>query len=180
MDFRNCIENILNSWNVCKNNQYIVEKLYYKSLVFDTDTDIKKTIIIDNCSKLDIDIMTKLNHILILNSEHVTININGGLISGITIIHSKHVNVKISNNKIDFSEISDSENCNFIYDLESCNNSYINTNLCYNINFIVSDDNIYNKFITNQSLFGGHDMYYFDNDILNKIRYINDEMYVIS
>ena len=161
---RDILENIFNSWKTCKNNQTIIENISNSDIKFKSDIDhIKKTLIIDKCSYLNIDITDKFNHILILNSHNIILNLRNGLVSGLTLINTKNNTIKIDNNYVNYSEISNSENCIFIYDKISSNNSYINTNFSYNLNFIINEQYFFKKFITNQSLFSINERYYIHN-----------------
>jgi hypothetical protein len=163
-------DNIFNSWKTCKNNQIIIENISNSKYLFDRNEEsIKKTLIIDKCSYLNIDIVDKFNHILILNSNNIFINIKNSLVSGLTLINTKNNTIKIDNNYVNYYEISNTEDCIFIYDKISSNNSYINTIFSYNLNFIISDKYFFKKFITNQSLFSINERYYIHNLELNKL-----------
>jgi hypothetical protein len=167
---RNILENIFNSWKNCKNNQTIIENVSNLKYIFQSETEsIKKTLIIDRCYNLEISIVDKINHILILNSNNILLNLKNGLVSGLTLINTKNNTIKINNNNINYSELSNTENCNFIYDNISSNNSYINTYFSYNLNFIINDTLIFKKFLTNQSLFSYNEKFYINNHELKKI-----------
>jgi len=169
------LNNIFNSWKNCKNNQTIIENVSNIKYIFNSDNGdntekcTKKTLLIDKCSNLDIKINEKYNHILILNSNNIILKLDSGLISGLTMINTKNITVQLKNNNINYSEISNSDNCIFVYDKLSSNDSYINTFYSYNLNFIIQDEYIFKKFITNQSLFSINEKYYIYNDELKKL-----------
>ena len=126
---------------------------------------LKKTIYIENCNFLDINLLNKFNHLILINCQNIILHINHTLISGMTILHSKNITIRVDN-RINFSEIFDSDNCVFIYNKLSSHNTYINTNLCYNINFIISDIFVYKKYIECMSLFSLSELFYINELIL--------------
>lgn len=162
--------NIYNSWKICKNNQTIIENISNSKYLFENDESIKKTLIIDKCSYLNIDIVDKFNHIFILNSNNIFLNIKNSLVSGLTLINTKNNTIKIDNNYVNYSEISNTENCIFVYDDTSSNNSYINTYFSYNLNFIIPDKDYFKKINTNKSLFSTNEKYYIHNLELTKLK----------
>jgi len=168
---REIFDNILNSWKICKNNQIIIENITNLKYLFESNKEsIKKTLIIDKCSYLNIDIKDKFNHIFILNSNNIILNLKNGLVSGLTLINTRNNTIKIDNNYINYSEISNTEDCIFIYDKISSNNSYINTFFSYNLNFIINEQYFSKKFMTNQSLFSINEIYYIHNLELKKLK----------
>lgn len=167
---RDILENIFNSWKTCKNNQIIIENISNSKYVFNLkEESIKKTLIIDRCSYLNIDIINKFNNILILNSNNIVLNLKNGLVSGLTLINTKNNTIKIDNNYVNYAEISNTEDCIFIYDKISSNNSYINTFFSFNLSFIINEQYYFKKFITNQSLFSINEKYYIHNLELKKL-----------
>lgn len=131
--------NIFTSWKKCKDNHIYLDKINNKYIKYDKNLILepnklfysfietkKKTLYIDSCNNLTINIKEKLNHIVIVNSSNINIVIFNGLISGIDILHSDNIKLKIKNKKLLSSEFSDCENCMYIYDL---NNNFINIKL---------------------------------------------------
>lgn len=166
---REIFDNIFNCWKICKNNQIIIENISNSKINFNSEENsIKKTLIIERCSNLYIDINDKFNHILLLNCNNILLSLKNGLVSGLTLINTKFNTIKIDNN-INYLEISNSDNCIFVYNTISSNNSYINTYFSHNINFIITDQYIFKKFITNQSLFSINEKFYIDNLELKKL-----------
>ena len=164
MSSRDIIETVFNSWKTCKDNQTIIEKISNSDIKFESDIgSIKKTLIIDKCDNLSINILDKFNHVLILNSNNIVLNLRNGLVSGLTLINTKNNTIKIDNNYVNYAEISNTEDCIFVYDKISSNNSYINTYFSYNLNFIINEQYYFKKFITNQSLFSINERYYIHN-----------------
>ena len=166
------IENIYNSWKKCKDNHTYIENIHNTQLVlnnticmnmthylYTNNIDInKRTIYIDTCSYIDIIVYQKFNHLILINCSHINLYITSGLISGLDILHCNNINIFIQNNKIDYTEISDSEDCNYKYNQQFNNidnnivlndNIYINTNSCFNIGLTIDEQNI----MTNRSYF---------------------------
>ncbi len=168
MDSRDILENVFNSWLTCKNNHTYIENISNRKIILD-DESLKKTIYIENCNFLDINLINKFNHLVLINCQNIILHIKHTLISGMTILHSKNITIKVDNT-INFSEVSNSDNCIFIYNKLSSDNTYINTNFCYNINFIISDKFFFKKYIECMSLFSLSELFYINE--LNLIRLI--------
>ncbi len=168
MDSRDIIENVFNSWQTCKNNHTYIENISNRKIILD-DESLKKTIYIENCNFLDINLINKFNHLILINCQNIILHIKHTLISGMTILHSKNITIKVDNT-INFSEVSNSDNCIFIYNKLSSDNTYINTNFCYNINFIISDNFFFKKYMECMSFFSLSELFYINE--LNLIRLI--------
>jgi len=176
--FQEIASNIFISWKKCKDNHIYLDKInntyikYDKNLILEPNKLLysfieakKKTLYIDSCDNLTINIKEKINHIVIINSSNINIIITKGLISGIDILHCKNIKLKIKNKHI-MSEFFDCENCTFIYDIHmNIDNTTIITNQCYNLLFIRLLDNvIQEKIQTNQSLYCSYKTYLIKNN----------------
>ena len=152
------IQNINTSWRKCKDNHIFIENInnnqiicndiitYHNIPLLDIN---KRTLYFDKCKLLDIIIENKFNHILLVNSSDINLYVTNGVISGLDILNCNNINIFL-NNKIDYTEMSNSENCNYVYNTLIDNNIvYVNTNNCYNINFNIN----YINYTTNQSYF---------------------------
>ena len=176
-------ENIFNSWLTCKNNHTYIENISETELIFsnnikrdgkvysyDKNIDtLKRTIYIENCDNLDVRLLDKFNHVVIVNSRNIIVRLENSLLSGLGVFGSKNVTVRVSNKKINYSEVSNSENCVFVFDSNSSENIYINTNLCYNTTFIITDFYIFKRFVTDESLFGAFELYHLNDMSLHKL-----------
>jgi hypothetical protein len=152
------VENIIKSWNSCYSNHIYIENITNLNYIY-SEINTKKSLFISNCENMNIKLCEKINHIKILNCKNVLIEIKSGVISGISIFHSDNIIVRIINKKIDLYELSFSTNCCIVYDLFTGDNTYINTNYCYECSVIISDINTYIKHSTNKTLFSG--IYYY-------------------
>ena len=173
------INNIFNSWLKCKNNHVYIENKYNINISYpENDESSQKTLYIDNCNNINIYVTNKINHIIIINSIHINLFIQHGLISGLDVMHSKNINLYIINDKIDFCEISNSDDCNYYIIQDNSHNDknkdyvYVNTNKCYNIRFIMDNYNI----MTNKSLFSDNKYFILYK---NNIRCFNDKWFEI-
>jgi len=88
--FNNNLINITN----CKN----------KDFDFSSQLDLKKTIIIKNCLNLSISVKSKINKIIVENSQFIKLNICG-LISGLEITKSKIILDPFNNFSISIIEL---------------------------------------------------------------------------
>ena len=168
------LQNIFSSWKKCKDNHIYLENIYNTQITCDNimslhnilQTEInKKSVYFDKCMSLDISIQKKFNNILLVNCSNINLYINNGLISGLNIINCNNINIILSN-KIDFTELSNSENCNYIYNPSYDDNTiFINTNNCFNINLDIN--NI--KYLTNSSYFGGKKYFLIHKDNISCI-----------
>ena len=177
---QNILNNIFISWKVCKENHTFIDNIsnsilnfgeIYEinsiSIEYDNNIDVqKRTIYIDNCKNSIVTLYKKFNHLILLNSENIDININEGLISGIDIIHSNNININIKNNKINLTSFGYSDFCTVVLDDLTSKNIYINTNYCHNINFNIITENIINQYFTNRSLFSGIKLYLIDDNMI--------------
>lgn len=174
----NSVNNILNSWTNAKNNHTYIENIYNSEIKIDNVINIndilysfdniidnnKRTIYIDNCKNINIKILDKFNHIILINSENIIIDINNDLVSGMDIIHTKKAIIRNIYNNINHIEISYSSDCSLIFDRISSNNLIINTNYCHYITFYLFDINLYKCLLTNKSIFSYMNYYVFNND----------------
>jgi len=156
------VYNIYTSWKKCKDNHTYIEninntdihlynQIKISNIVYNFEKDIetnKRTIYFDKCNNMNIFINEKYNHIILVNCTNINIYLSFGLISGLDIINCKNINIYI-NKKIDYTEISNSEDCNYIYNISNDDDTFINTNNCFNINLVINNLN-YN---TNRSNF---------------------------
>lgn len=183
------------SWKKCKDNHIFLDKInnkyikYDKNLILEPNTllysfgEIKqKTLYIDSCDNLTLNIKEKINHIVIINSSNINIIISKGLISGIDILHSSNIKLKIKNIKIFLSEFIDCKNCMYIYDINNnmndMNGMKIITHDCYNFIFIKLLDNTnIEKIETNTSLFLSSITYIIQNNSIKYSDYNSDNNY---
>lgn len=156
------IYNIYTSWKKCKDNHTYIENIYNTNIILNNQINIsnniynfekdietnKRTIYFDKCNNLNIYINEKFNHILLVNCTNINIYLSFGLISGLDVINCKNININI-NKKIDYTEISNSEDCNYIYNIFNEDYTFINTNNCFNINLLINNFN----YITNRNYF---------------------------
>jgi len=156
------VQNIYTSWKKCKDNHTYIENVFDANIILDNHINIsniiynfenivetnKRTIYIDKCNNLNIYINEKFNHILLVNCININIYLSFDLISGLDVINCKNVNIYI-NKKIDYTEISNSEDCNYIYNIFNEDDTFINTNNCFNINLLINNVN----YLTNSSYF---------------------------
>ena len=170
--------NIFISWKKCKDNHIFLDKIsnqyikYDKNLILEPNKLLysfnetkKKTLYVDSCDNLTINIKEKINHIVIINSSNINIIISKGLISGIDILHSSNIKLKIKNKNI-LSDFFECEDCMYIYDLNNnINEMKVITNCCYNFIFIKLLNNIiYEKIETNKSLYPTEKTYLIQNN----------------
>ena len=77
MNYNDIINNINISYNTIKNNQVILENITNND--FNLPLDIKKTLIIENCENIKINI-SKITQIIIINCKNILINYNKPII----------------------------------------------------------------------------------------------------
>lgn len=167
---KDTLMNIYNSWNICKNNHQYIENIENANLTFNSnqETDLyKKTLYIENCTNLNIEVYNKFNNIILVNSSYININILGGLITGLNIIHCNNVNLIIKLIKIPNINFEYAHDCNIT--LENIDiahdNLRINTNYCVNIIINISYNNIYKSYVTNKSLFSKINYFIIDSNL---------------
>jgi len=178
-NIKNTILNVYSSWNLCKNNHQMIENINNSVINFNSNYSInnnicdydyeiinnKRTLYIDKCSDLYINIDTKFNHIVLINSKNINITINEGLITGIDILRSNNINLIIKFNKIPNINFGYSNDCKLILDKNTGSDICINTSYCVNINFILVNNGIISTHTTNKSLFSKINKYIFDNSM---------------
>jgi hypothetical protein len=184
----NILQNIFDSWTKCKANHTYVENISNANVILsnmiiinninnnydNVVENIKRTIYFDKCNNLEINIDEKFNHILLVNCHNINIKIKKDLISGLDILNSKNINIKLEN-KINYTEISNSNDCNYIYNINDTNltdNVYINTNLCYNINFVIN----YICFNSNLGYFLDNKYFIINNNFIKCVDKYNNEI----
>lgn len=109
------IENINKNYCIVKNNNLLLENIKNKNEVIDLSLNSNKTLLIENCNDIIINI-TKINQIFIIKSNNIKLNYKKPII-GIFITNSK--NVKLH-------EIVSIENTNTDITIELYNSNFIN------------------------------------------------------
>jgi hypothetical protein len=130
----NIIDNIIKCYNKTINNKIIISNNHnFNDIIL--DSNIQKSIIIDNCSYGKIKILSKINNLLIRNSNNLNIHVPG-CISQIDILFSSNniiCNTNINYVNVDLYESSSNnyyqymnDDSNFILrNIKSLNNKII-------------------------------------------------------
>lgn len=135
MNYNDIINNINISYNKIKNNQVILENITNND--FNLILDTKKTLIIENCENININI-PKITQILIINCKNILVNYIKPIIG---FFISKSKKIKLNENF--------SNNTNITYEFYNSKNIEVN-NQNYNIFIIIYCDDIY---INKESIF---------------------------
>jgi hypothetical protein len=109
------IENINKNYCIVKNNNLLLENIKNKNEVIDLSLNSNKTLFIENCNDIIINI-TKINQIFIIKSNNIKLNYKKPII-GIFITNS---------NNIKLNEIVTIENTNTDITIELYNSNFIN------------------------------------------------------
>jgi hypothetical protein len=112
MNYNNIIDNINISYNKIKNNQIVLENITNNE--FNLSIDMKKTLIIENCENININI-PKITQILIINCKNIIINYDKPII-GFFISKSKSIKL--------YENLTNDTNITF----EFYNSNHINVN----------------------------------------------------
>jgi len=182
---KNTILNVFSSWKNCKDNHQYIDNLQDAKINFgynysinysinsndvnynknyDKEIEInKRTLYIDNCKNLEVEITNKFNHIVLINSANINIVILDGLISGLDIIRCNNCKITIKNKQFLVS-FSNSYDCNLIVD--NIYDFYVNTDFCCNIILNLILNNKKKDIITNKSLFSKNNLFHIDNNLL--------------
>ncbi len=115
MDDTEIIENINKNYCIVKNNNLLLENIKNKNEVIDLSLNSNKTLLIENCNDIIINI-TKINQIFIIKSNNIKLNYKKPII-GIFITNS---------NNIKLHEIVTIENTNTDITIELYNSNFIN------------------------------------------------------
>ncbi len=83
------IENINKNYCIVKNNNLLLENIKNKNEVIDLSLNSNKTLLIENCNDIIINI-TKINQIIIIKSNNIKLNYKKPII-GIFITNSKNI-----------------------------------------------------------------------------------------
>jgi hypothetical protein len=172
------IRNVYKSWKTCKDNQIILSDLkscniridadlYVDNTVRYTNISKKSSILFSNCQNININVMNKVNHILIEKSKNINLKTVAGIIGGIDVLHSQNVNMVITNQDIHCMSLGDVSCCNAYIDRALASNTFISTLHCHIVNFILTSawgshsheaPRVYN---TNTSLMSGFNVFVF-------------------
>ena len=151
------IENINKNYCIVKNNNLLLENIKNKNEVIDLSLNSNKTLLIENCNDIIINI-TKINQIFIIKSNNIKLNYKKPII-GIFITNSNNIKlyetVPIENTNTDITiEIYNSnfinistQNKNNIYIILYCNDININ-NFSLPLNIFQCCCFMYNDIIT--------------------------------
>jgi len=157
MDDTEIIENINKNYCIVKNNNLLLENIKNKNEVIDLSLNSNKTLLIENCNDIIINI-TKINQIFIIKSNNIKLNYKKPII-GIFITNSNNIKlhemVTIENTNTDITiELYNSkfinivtQNKNNIYIILYCNDIDIN-NFSLPLNIFQCCCFMYNDIIT--------------------------------
>ena len=174
------LTNIYNSWKSCAKNYIIISHINNSDIEIDniisingiqkyTNISKKTTILFSDCKELKIILSCKINHIIIENSESISMKISGGIIGGIDIIHSREINFMVIDKDIFYLSYGDSKVCNTYIEKDLSVNTLISTLNCLDINFLLVLNSNIAKYETNKSLFGGFSLLMFTQDNMENV-----------
>ena len=124
MDDNEIIENIYKNYNNVKNNHLFLQNIENKKEVIDLFINSNKTLFIENCNNIIINI-SKITQIFIIKSTNIILNYIKPII-GIYITKSKHIKLSESSTIIDTDTDITIELCNsYFIDIKTQNKKNI-------------------------------------------------------